>query len=61
MKGKILILAGYPADKIEAYKQAGINCFIHLKADVVSTLRDLAKQMEVLNEKPRFSANKSGF
>ncbi|HPL52086.1 MAG TPA: methylmalonyl-CoA mutase family protein [Candidatus Cloacimonas acidaminovorans] len=48
MKGKILILAGYPADKIEEYKQVGINCFIHLKADVVSTLRDLAKQMEVL-------------
>jgi methylmalonyl-CoA mutase len=48
MKGKILILAGYPADKIEEYKQAGIKCFIHLKADVVSTLRDLAKQMEVL-------------
>ena len=26
----------------------GINYFIHLKADVTATLRDLAKQMEVL-------------
>jgi len=48
MKDKILILAGYPTDKIEDYKQAGINYFIHLKADVTATLRDLAKQMGVI-------------
>ncbi len=48
MKDKILILAGYPTDKIEDYKQAGINYFIHHKADVTATLRDLAKQMGVI-------------
>lgn len=48
MKDKILILAGYPTDKIEDYKQAGINYFIHLKADVTATLRDLAKHMGVI-------------
>lgn len=32
------ILAGYPEDKVEEYKSYGINCFIHLKANVYETL-----------------------
>lgn len=48
LKGKIISLAGYPTDKIEDYKKAGINSFIHIKADIVTTLRELAKQMEVI-------------
>lgn len=48
LPNRIIILAGYPVDKIEDYKKTGIKCFIHLKADLVATLRDLAKQMEVI-------------
>lgn len=48
LKGNTLILAGYPTEKIEDYKAAGISCFIHLRADVVTTLKDLALQMEVI-------------
>ncbi len=43
-----LILAGYPADKVDEYKELGINLFIHLRADAHSTLRDLATRMEVV-------------
>lgn len=44
----IRILAGYPADKVEQYKAQGMDVFIHLRADAVATLRDLAIQMEVI-------------
>lgn len=43
LSGKTLILAGYPADMAEAYKQAGIKLFIHLRADLHATLRELAQ------------------
>jgi methylmalonyl-CoA mutase len=42
-----MILAGYPKDMVETYKQQGINLFIHVKADVVSVLSQLAELMEV--------------
>ncbi len=48
LTGNILILAGYPTDKVEEYKAAGISSFIHVRADLVSTLTELALQMEVL-------------
>ena len=48
LKGKTMILAGYPTDQIEAYKEYGISSFIHIRADLVSTLAELAVQMEVI-------------
>jgi methylmalonyl-CoA mutase len=36
-----IILAGYPADKIEEYKNAGVDEFIHIKADIVKILQDI--------------------
>lgn len=47
LAGKTIILAGYPQDMVETYKQQGIALFIHIKADVLSTLSDLAKLLEV--------------
>jgi len=47
LPGKIMILAGYPADLIESYQQLGIDLFIHIRADVASTLSQLADLMEV--------------
>ncbi len=36
-----VILAGYPADQIEAHKAAGVDEFIHIKANVVEILSKL--------------------
>lgn len=47
LKGKIMILAGYPQDKVESYRQEGIKLFIHLKADALAALGQLADLMEV--------------
>ncbi|MCB5246587.1 MAG: acyl-CoA mutase large subunit family protein [Candidatus Cloacimonetes bacterium] len=47
LSNETLILAGYPADKVEDYKQLGIDFFIHLRADALATLTDLAARMEV--------------
>ena len=47
LTGKTIILAGYPADMVESYKQAGIKLFIHLRADLHASLRELADLMGV--------------
>ncbi|NLW18095.1 MAG: methylmalonyl-CoA mutase [Candidatus Cloacimonetes bacterium] len=47
LKGKTLILAGYPQDMVESYKKDGIDLFIHLRANVLDTLKELAAKMEV--------------
>lgn len=44
---KALILAGYPADQVESYKQAGIDVFIHIRANLFDTLSELVNLMEV--------------
>lgn len=35
------ILAGYPEEKVEEYKSFGIDCFIHIKANVYETLKEI--------------------
>ena len=47
LPGKIMLLAGYPADQIEAHKQSGIHVFIHLRANLLDTLEDLAARLGV--------------
>jgi len=49
LKDKVMILAGYPTEQIESYQAAGIDVFIHVRADLPATLRDLAVRMEVLS------------
>ncbi len=44
----IFILAGYPQDMVETYKQQGIDLFIHIRANALDTLKDLANRMGVL-------------
>ena len=44
----ILILAGYPADKIDEYRSAGISFFIHRKANLVGTLQQIHKQLNII-------------
>jgi len=40
-RGVSVILAGYPKDQIEAHKEAGVDNFIFLGADVYAVLSDL--------------------
>ncbi|PDV98433.1 methylmalonyl-CoA mutase family protein [Candidatus Chloroploca asiatica] len=42
-----VILAGYPADQVDAYKQAGVDDFIHLRANCYAVLARLQQQQGV--------------
>jgi len=42
-----MILAGYPKDKVDIYREQGIDIFIHLRANLYETLEDLANKMGV--------------
>lgn len=44
----IVVVAGYPADYIDKFKQSGVDFFIHLKADTIQTLADIMKKIGVL-------------
>jgi len=37
-KDAIIVLAGYPAAQIEAHKKAGVDEFIHVRADALEVL-----------------------
>lgn len=45
--GLIVLLAGYPADHVEAFKAAGVDDFIHLNANCQNLLSTLQKKMGV--------------
>jgi methylmalonyl-CoA mutase len=47
--GVTLVVAGYPIDHIDAFKQAGIDEFIHVRSDVHATLAALAKKVGVMS------------
>lgn len=47
LKGKAqLVLAGYPQAELEAYKQAGIQHFIHLRAPLLETLQSFQNTLK---------------
>jgi methylmalonyl-CoA mutase len=48
------ILAGYPKDRIDEYKNAGIDDFIHIKSNL---LESLTKLQEIYNLLPEEGAN----
>lgn len=43
-----IVLAGYPAGHVENFRKAGIDEFIHVRANVVEVLRSLAKRIGVM-------------
>ncbi|HUT79433.1 MAG TPA: methylmalonyl-CoA mutase family protein, partial [Polyangia bacterium] len=43
----VAVLAGYPKDQVEAHRQAGIDEFIHLRADNLELLERLFERMGV--------------
>ncbi len=42
-----VVVAGYPADSVEALKAAGVDEFIHVKANVVTTLKGLMDRLNI--------------
>lgn len=42
-----VILAGYPAEQIEAHKAAGVNEFIHIRANALEVLTNIAVKLGV--------------
>jgi methylmalonyl-CoA mutase len=46
--GAILVLAGYPQDKVETYKAAGIDEFIHIRADAREVLAGFHKRLGIV-------------
>ncbi|NGP88689.1 methylmalonyl-CoA mutase family protein [Fodinibius halophilus] len=47
-KRPILVLAGYPKDKIEDFKEAGIDDFIHAKCNVLETLKRFQNKLDII-------------
>lgn len=45
----LVIVAGYPKDHIEAFKQAGVDEFIHIRANLYETLVTLMKKLGILS------------
>jgi methylmalonyl-CoA mutase len=45
--GLIVVLAGYPADQVAAYRQAGVDDFIHLRANALEVLQQLQQRVGV--------------
>ena len=43
----IIILAGYPQEQIEAHKKAGVDEFIHLRADAVEVLAKMHERLGI--------------
>jgi len=42
-----IILAGYPVDHVDAFKQAGVDDFIHMRANCYEMLRKLQEKKGV--------------
>jgi methylmalonyl-CoA mutase len=40
-------LAGFPTDQVETYKKAGVNNFIHVRADAVELLARFNHQLGI--------------
>lgn len=45
--GAYVILAGYPPEQVESLKAAGVNEFIHVRANVLEVLKHIAKELGV--------------
>jgi methylmalonyl-CoA mutase len=45
--GAVLVLAGYPADQIEAHKRSGIDEFIHVRANAREVLAGFQKKLGI--------------
>jgi len=46
--GTTVLLAGYPADHVDAFRQAGVDDFVHVRADCYALLLNIQKQKGVV-------------
>ena len=46
--GAFIVVAGYPKEQAEAYKAAGICDFIHVRSNLLVTLRDFQERLGIL-------------
>ena len=44
----IVVLAGYPRDYVETFKQSGINEFIHMRVNVYDTLARIMQALGMI-------------
>lgn len=44
----LLVLAGYPADAIDTLKEAGVDEFVHIRADLISTLTSFQQKLNII-------------
>ncbi|MFO8054215.1 MAG: methylmalonyl-CoA mutase family protein [Bacteroidales bacterium] len=47
-KSKILVVAGYPKDQKETFKQAGVDDFVHVKTNLLESLKAYQKKLGVI-------------
>jgi len=47
LKGKIIVIAGYPKDSMEQLQSLGIKHFIHVKSNVLETLKSFQKELGI--------------
>lgn len=46
----IIVLAGYPKEQIEEYRQIGVNEFIHVKSNVLETLNHFHDKLGIIEQ-----------
>ncbi|MCC7377291.1 MAG: acyl-CoA mutase large subunit family protein [Verrucomicrobiales bacterium] len=46
--GAVLVLAGYPADQVEQHRASGIDEFIHIRANALEVLSQIAKRLGII-------------
>lgn len=46
-KEGILVIAGYPKDSLEDLSKAGVDTFIHMRADLISTIKSFQQKLNI--------------
>ncbi len=47
-KNGILVIAGYPTESLEDLKAAGVDAFIHIRADLIETLKSFQQKLNII-------------
>jgi len=48
LKNKLVVIAGYPKDSLEQLQSFGIKYFIHIKSNILETLKSVQKELGIL-------------
>lgn len=49
VNGSVIILAGFPKDRVDDYRKAGIDDFIHVRSNIFETLKSLQKAVGLIS------------